>query len=229
MAKAPDPSAESPSGGGSTRRELFGGAGLATLAALGLAATASTGCATLAGSRSRYLGRTGDSPEDYMRMAIALAKSDIVPYGAVIVDTRNAEVVGVGNNQVIENITYHAEIVAIDDMLTNLGCLAGLRAELGALKHMAIYSTAESCPMCMSAIVWGKMQALYYGTTIPYMQGHGWPQIAIRAQAVSDASSFGSPTVTGGILEAECNALYPKLPFGDPRREHRPGEKIAAP
>jgi hypothetical protein len=51
-----------------------------------------------------------------------------------------------------------------------------------------------------------------YGTSIPFLQGLGWWQLDIRAEEVVRRTPFRRTAVLGGILEAECNALFEAVP-----------------
>jgi tRNA(Arg) A34 adenosine deaminase TadA len=188
-----------------TRRQLL-------LASLGTAVLTSpvTACATFGGPAHGILGRHGSSPEDFMRIAIELARWDLVHFGAVLVDRTRKKVVGVGQNRSVENPTRHAEIVAIDDYFAQLGWFDHLDKAIFGLRDTALYTTAESCPMCMGAIVWAKIPEVYYGSSIPFLVAQGQEQIDVRAETIANAANFERPKVISGILEAECNALYQK-------------------
>jgi len=146
--------------------------------------------------------------EDFMRRAITLAlKTPELPFGAVIVNRTTGEIVAEGYNQSALNPTFHGEIVAIN--------------RCAELHHPAdwsefdLYTTAEPCPMCQSAIIWAGIACVYYGTSIPYLQKHNWRQINIRASTVIAQTAFRNSAVVGGILEAECNTLFDKAPRGE--------------
>jgi tRNA(Arg) A34 adenosine deaminase TadA len=62
--------------------------------------------------------------------------------------------------------------------------------------------------MCQSAIEWAGMATVYFGTSIPFLQEHGWRQIDIRAEEVARRTPFRNTKVISGILERECNALF---------------------
>jgi tRNA(adenine34) deaminase len=47
-----------------------------------------------------------------------------------------------------------------------------------------LYTTAEPCAMCQSAVEWAGIPIVYYGTSIPYLRKLGWHQIDIRAEEV---------------------------------------------
>jgi tRNA(Arg) A34 adenosine deaminase TadA len=62
--------------------------------------------------------------------------------------------------------------------------------------------------MCQSAIEWAGIPLVVYGSSVPFLQNLGWWQIDIRAEEVVRRTPFRRTTVLGGILEAECNALF---------------------
>lgn len=95
----------------------------------------------------------------YMEQAIAMARQNIDtgdggPFGAVIV--RDGQVVGRGRNGVTSSLdpTAHAEIVAIRDACANLKTFH--------LEDCDIYTSCEPCPMCLGAIYWARLRAIYY-------------------------------------------------------------------
>lgn len=97
--------------------------------------------------------------EEFLRRAILLAAENAGqgrggPFGAVIV--LGGEVIAEGANHVTADLdpTAHAEIVAI-----RAACRALRRFEL---RGASIYSSCEPCPMCLGAIYWARLDALYY-------------------------------------------------------------------
>lgn len=143
--------------------------------------------------------------EDYMRRAIELAlEVPQFPFGAIIVKRATGEIIAEGFNQSALNPTFHGEMVAINRC-----------AELHqptVWNEFDLYTTAEPCPMCQSAIQWTGISNVYYGTSIPYLIEHHWHQIDIRASEVSARTPFRKTNVIGGILEAECNVLFDNAP-----------------
>lgn len=146
------------------------------------------------------------SHEDYMRRAIELAlQVPELPFAAVIVRRETGEIVAEGYNQSSLNPTFHGEMVAINRC-----------AELHRSANWSefdLYTTAEPCPMCQSAIEWAGIATVYYGAAIPYLQHQGWWQINIRAAEVVRQTAFRNTRVIGGILEYECNALFDRALF----------------
>ncbi len=148
------------------------------------------------------------SHEDYMRRAIALAKQvPQLPFGAVIVRRATGEIVAEGFNRSSESPTFHGEIDAINRCAAAHPSIDWTELDL--------YTTAEPCPMCQSAIEWAGIATVYYGSSIPYLKDRGWWQIDIRAEEVARRTSFRQTRVVGGILESECNPLFDAAPKGD--------------
>jgi len=79
------------------------------------------------------------------------------PFGAVVV--KNNRIVGRGCNEVTSgnDPTAHAEIVAIRD--------ACRRLKTFQLDGCDVYTSCEPCPMCLSALYWARVRAVYYGNT----------------------------------------------------------------
>ncbi|HSK38509.1 MAG TPA: nucleoside deaminase [Arenibaculum sp.] len=100
--------------------------------------------------------------ERFMRRAIGLSREKMQdgvggPFGAVVV--RDGEIVGEGWNQVTSanDPTAHAEVVAIRDACGRLATFS--------LRGCVIYTSCEPCPMCLSAIYWARLDAIYYANT----------------------------------------------------------------
>jgi len=43
---------------------------------------------------------------------------------------------------------------------------------------------AEPCPICQGTILWSDIGLVVYGTSIRFLQNHGWRQIDILAEEV---------------------------------------------
>ena len=137
----------------------------------------------------------------WMRLAIARARQmPASPFAAAVIDWSSGEPLAICGNRTSENPLWHAEILVIRETSeTNPDV---------DWQQCALYTTAEPCPMCQSAILWAGLQAVIYGTSIPFLQSHGWWQIPIRAAEVIARSPGRSCKLIGGILEDECNALF---------------------
>lgn len=157
---------------------------------------------SLLGAEVIHQKRNDDKTHEmHMYEAIALAKQGgPFPAGAVIVDTKSGAVLARGINASGRHPLLHAEIDAISR-------LAGSDKRVD-WHGLALYTTAEPCPMCQAAIEWAGISQVYYGTPIPFLIKNGWQQIAIRAAEVAAKTPFRETEITGGILESECNRLY---------------------
>jgi len=76
------------------------------------------------------------------------------PYGAIIV--KNKSVIAASGNKVTSTIdpTAHAEIMAIRAACKHLNNFN--------LSGCVLYTSCEPCPMCLGAIYWARLDAVYY-------------------------------------------------------------------
>lgn len=79
------------------------------------------------------------------------------PFGAVIV--KDDVIIAQGHNTVVEgkDPTAHAEINAIRK--------ASKVLKTHDLSGCVLYTSAEPCPMCLSAIIWANIKEVYYANT----------------------------------------------------------------
>ncbi|MEI7500083.1 MAG: nucleoside deaminase [Bacteroidota bacterium] len=102
------------------------------------------------------------------------------PFGAVIV--MDGKIIGKGGNRVSSqnDPTAHAEIVAIRDACQNIKNFD--------LTGSILYSTCEPCPMCLSAIYWANIKAVYYCSTrydadaIGFKDSHIYEELTIQPE-----------------------------------------------
>ncbi|MCP4599286.1 MAG: nucleoside deaminase [Proteobacteria bacterium] len=99
---------------------------------------------------------------EFLEEAIRLARESMAdgrggPFGAVIV--KDGEIIARGQNSVVRDMdpTAHAEMVAIREAAKVL--------QTHMLSGCEIYCTCEPCPMCLSAIYWARIDAVYYSST----------------------------------------------------------------
>jgi len=98
---------------------------------------------------------------EHLRRAIELASQNVLagtggPFAAVIV--RDGQIIGEGANSVTttNDPTAHGEVNAIRAACKALGSFS--------LAGCEIYSSCEPCPMCLSAIYWARIGAIYFGS-----------------------------------------------------------------
>ncbi len=112
--------------------------------------------------------------ERHMRRAIALTTNTLeLPFGAVIVHRESGDTVAEGWNRSMINPIWHGEIDALNALFRSGHKIAG--------GELVLYTTAEPCPMCMSAILWSGIQMVAFGTSIRFLQERGWRQIDVLA------------------------------------------------
>lgn len=137
-----------------------------------------------------------ESPEFWMKKAIAIAKENKTPYGAILVNSKGAFIEAY-NTVKIDGPTAHAEINAI----LKIACL-----EFETQEELTLYSTVEPCPMCMSAIIWAKIGTIVFGADIPFASKYG-NQINIRAKEVIH-NSWQNTILIPKVLHSECEVLF---------------------
>lgn len=121
--------------------------------------------------------------DSWMQMACETALLSVNdkggPFGALIlqIDKETNQIVRYwkNHNQVTltNDPTAHAEVMTIRSACKSLGVfdLGEIRKESslldqpGAISYCIIYSSAEPCPMCYSAICWANLKALLFAAT----------------------------------------------------------------
>lgn len=97
---------------------------------------------------------------NYMVLAIeealrGIKNQDGGPFGCCIV--KDGKIIALSHNKVIltHDPTSHAEIEAIRTASKKLGT--------HDLEDCVLYTTCEPCPMCLFAIMWAKIETVYFG------------------------------------------------------------------
>ena len=138
--------------------------------------------------------------ERYMRRAIQLAANNTkYPFAALLVDEKGV-VIAEGWNRSVHNPTWHGEMDAINK------CAAS-NPKIDWTK-LTLYTTAEPCAMCQGAAAWAGIKRVVFGSSIPFLKSLNWWAIDIRAAELARLATFHECTVTGGVLEDECNKLF---------------------
>ncbi|MDO9415637.1 nucleoside deaminase [Pararhizobium sp.] len=129
-----------------------------------------------------------------LQEAILAGKRGEVPVGAVIV--LNGEVVAQAGNRTREtnDVTTHAEIVAIRAASAALGQERLTGADL--------YVTLEPCTMCAAAISFARIRRLYYGAEDP--KGGG---VDNGVRFFSQPTCHHAPDVYAGISGTEAGII----------------------
>lgn len=129
-----------------------------------------------------------------MEKAIEIAqKSGLdVPIGAVIV--KNGHIIALAHNEKEKDndITAHAEILAIRNAAKILGNWR--------LEDCEIYVTLEPCPMCAWAIIQSRLKAVYFGS-YDLQYGAFGSVLDLRTHTNTNIQVYS------GILEEACNNI----------------------
>ncbi len=133
--------------------------------------------------------------ERYMKMALEEAEKagqrGEVPVGAILL--KGDQVLAKDHNRCIElsDPTAHAEILVLrkgGEVLKNY-----------RLNDTVMYVTAEPCPMCVSAMVHGRISRLVFGALEPKFGA-----VESKFKLLDDKGSNHKVKVDRGILEKEC-------------------------
>lgn len=129
-----------------------------------------------------------------MRRAIDLAKkaNGEIPVGAIIVKDGEILVETFNQKEVLNDVTAHAEILAIREAEKKLG--------RWRLDDCEMYVTLEPCPMCAWAIINSRIKTVYFGA---YDHNYGALGSAIDLRKLANSKL----KVYGGIMEKECTEV----------------------
>jgi tRNA(adenine34) deaminase len=135
----------------------------------------------------------------FMRLALEEAALGDYPFGAVIV--HDGEVLARGHNlgKQEQDPTAHGEMVAIRNFLAAHGP--------DKLKGTTLYTSGESCPMCMGAIVWCGISRVVFGASIAELATK-IGQIMVTDAEIAAKTPFADIALTGGVLAEESLALF---------------------
>ena len=129
-----------------------------------------------------------------MRRAIELAKqcTKDVPVGAIILKDGQVIAEAFNRKEVLQDVTAHAEILAIRKAQEILGSFR--------LKGCEMFVTLEPCPMCSWAILQSGISTIYFGS---YNRQYGALGSVVDLPSLANSKA----KIFGGIMEAECDKL----------------------
>lgn len=124
-----------------------------------------------------------------LREAMAAAKEDEVPIGAVVVC--RGRIIAKGHNMTerLKDPTAHAEMIAITAAAEAMGGKY--------LTDCTLYVTVEPCPMCAGALAWSQISRVVYGALDP-KRGFS---------LFSPSLMHPKAEITAGVLAQECGQL----------------------
>ena len=137
------------------------------------------------------------NPEEIMRRLSEETKEKMRtegtgPFGAAVVV--DGEIVAKGFNSVVsdQDPTAHGEMIAIRNAAKKLGVTFP--------ENTTLYTTSQSCPMCVSAALWAGIKKIYYGAdcefdekvglgdghVYSYLRGNEDPEVLSQEQTGSE-------------------------------------------
>lgn len=132
---------------------------------------------------------------EFMKLAIEQAqKADgDIPVGAVLVKDGKVIASAFNTREKDNDITSHAEVIAIRKAEQILGNWR--------LDGCELYVTLEPCPMCGWAILQSRIKSVYFGS---YDTNYGAFSSKIDLRTLIPGTKLN---VYGGIMESECDFL----------------------
>ena len=126
--------------------------------------------------------------QEWLDRAVDLATANVRraggPFGALVV--RHGEVIAEGTNRVTADLdpTAHAEVVAIRAACRAIGDFS--------LAGATIYASCEPCPLCLTATLWARADAVVYAADRHAAAAAGFDDAAFHAlfDASPDAGAW---------------------------------------
>ncbi len=132
------------------------------------------------------------------------------PFGAVV--AKDGKIIGEGWNRVVEqhDPTAHAEINALREACRSL--------QTHRLQGCTIYTSCEPCPMCLAALYWAKIDAIFYACTTHEAEAAGFADARIYRELCLD---WPYRTLRAKHLQiAEANSAFLQWIKNPDRREY---------
>jgi tRNA(Arg) A34 adenosine deaminase TadA len=142
-------------------------------------------------------------PEILMRHALDAADRGVQrgqsPFGCAI--ARGDELVAACHNIVWQttDITAHAEVTAIREACRNTNNIL--------LRDCIVATTCEPCPMCMAALHWARVKAVYFGATIADAAAAGFNELQVDAATLLRIGG-SEVQLVAEVLPDECRQLF---------------------
>ncbi len=140
-----------------------------------------------------------NNDEKFIKRCIELARESVDngrnPFGCVI--TKGGEVVIETNNGSMEEITHHAEILAMQEAVKKLNTQD--------LSECTLYSNFEPCPMCAFMIREHKVGRVVFALTSPLMGGYTkWNILGDKDLSQFSPIFSDEPEVVIGVCKDEA-------------------------
>lgn len=118
------------------------------------------------------------------------------PFGCVIVDKDGKTIIGKGANRSVidHDPTSHAEIVALRK--------ACQEKKSWNLSGCTVYSSCEPCPMCYSALMWARIEEIYFANTRQDAHSIGFQDQALYDKLVKSPLPHSKRVISSEALKA---------------------------
>lgn len=142
-------------------------------------------------------------PAELMRLAIESCRQGLAagqsPFGCAI--ARGDELLAASHNTVLltTDITAHAEVNALRGACRQAGNIL--------LEGAIVATTCEPCPMCMAALHWARVEAVYYGASISDAAAAGFNELQMPAAELLRLGGSKLKLIPG-VLPQECKQLF---------------------
>lgn len=123
--------------------------------------------------------------EEYIDIAIEISKKSPYPFGAIIV--KDGKIIGRSddNTLIAKSMFNHAELEAIESASQNKNLY-------GDLTGATLYTSCESCMMCLGAILYEGISKIAYAATIQDSNDYYSPEIIINTE---ELTKFGNSNI----------------------------------
>ena len=144
-----------------------------------------------------------NNDEQFMRRCIELSHKCIKeggkPFGCLI--TKNNELVVEMENQAQDDLTQHAEILAMRETAKKLGT--------SDLSECTLYSNCEPCPMCAFMIREYKISRVVFALKSPFMGGASrWEILQDKMISRFKPTFSEPPIIESGVCEQEATKVF---------------------
>lgn len=138
----------------------------------------------------------------YMRRAVEIALDNVPehPFAALLIDRQTGEILAEGYHQPDVSPVLHGEMDLLNRYFASDRSIP--------VERLQMYTTAEPCPMCASALYWARVPKVVFGTKVGTLKRLDWDQIDISALDLSRKAVYSRLDVIGPVLEGECNRLF---------------------
>lgn len=123
--------------------------------------------------------------EEYIDMAIEISKKAPYPFGAIVV--KNGKIIGRSDDTTLiaKSMFNHAELEAIENASQNKNLY-------GDLAGATLYTSCESCMMCLGAILYEGISKIVYAATIQDSNDYYSPEIITNME---ELTKFGNSNI----------------------------------